>query len=344
MQRATACAVLFISVMKRSSRLTGLFVLTSALTAAAATLLVAPSAAEACSMACVGGKPVFADRLLPSGVAGLVMPLHSSGGDPDLKLNGVPVAMTYEFVDGLRVLVPAKPLADGAYSLTYHDSCGADATQKTEFSVGAAVPAPEKTGSVNVVMRFVAGVKNQPEQGPPVVGRCGDGIASPLSYDHVDVTVTFAPANELRSYLPAMRFATHVTGPGPGAKSSFTVSPDAKDGIQAATMTVACNATAVADANRQGIYTIEVAGKLLGSGASLPSSITSVDVTCPAGAGANDGTLAIAPGFLGDDTSGSNSGGGCSVGTTRSGDVTYGAAGVALVGLALGARRRRARA
>lgn len=329
--------------MKRIASTRSLLLAASMTVAGAATLLAGEATAEACSAPCMSMKPVFADRFLPTGIRGLLMPQNYSA-TPDLTLNGVPVPATIETVDGTRVLVPASPLTDGAYAISYTDQCGGSGSPtKADFVVGAAVPDPEKTGTISVTTRFVAGDKNPLENNDAVYrGGCGVGGGG-LTYDHVVAYITFAPAKELKAYLPAMRFTNELTGPGNVGKSAFTVHPDTKEGLQIATVTVACNANAAPGANRQGVYTMSVAGELLGSKQVLPASVTSAEITCPPGAGADDGggpfsdDGMIAPG-------GSQGASGCSVGASGATTPgTFGAIGVGILGLALGARRRRAR-
>lgn len=326
--------------MKRIASVQSLLLAASVSVAAAATLLAGEATAEACSAPCLSTKPVFADRFLPTGIRGLLMPQNYSA-TPDLTLNGVPVPATIETVEGTRVLVPAAPLTDGAYAISYTDQCGGSGSStKADFVVGAAVPDPEKTGTISVTTRFVAGDKNPPENDATFRGGCGVG-GSGLTYDHVVAYITFAPAKELKAYLPAMRFTNELTGPGNVGKSAFTVHPDTEEGIQIATVTVACNANAAPGGNRQGIYTMSVAGELLGSKQVLPASVTSAEITCPPGAGTNDGGPFSDDAMIAPNNQGTS---GCSVGPSGATTPgTFGAIGVGILGLALAARRRRSR-
>jgi hypothetical protein len=300
------------------------------LTVLAASVVVAsltcltPRASEACSPTCNPSVVTFEDQTLPGNVRALPVPYFNA--EPVLLLDGAFVlTKTEQHEDGSRDLVPTAPLAAGSYALEYHSACGGTAKSTAKFVVGAALAEPQATGKLVVTTHFVPGVKGAREANG---ASCDEGE---IAYDHVVADVTFEPASELGSYVSLTHFSAALEGSSTPWKKTFDVPAKAKAATLIASFTADCSLSRP-QATPPGVYTMSVAGQIAGSTTLLPTSTASIDLTCPAGSGANYA-----------EPEGST---GCSVGkATRGGAPARGTAllclGAAAVAVVL--RRRRAR-
>ena len=284
---------------------------------------LAPRASEACSPICNPSVVAFADQTLPGNVRALPVPYFNAA--PVLLLDGAFILTKIEErEDGGRDLVPTAPLAAGSYSLEYHSSCGETAKSTAKFVVGDALAEPQATGRLVVTTRFVPGVRGAREANG---AGCDSGE---IAYDHVVAEVAFEPASELGSYVSLTHFSAALEGSSTPWKKTFDVSAKATTATLVASFSADCSASG-SQPTPPGVYTMSVAGRIAGSDTHLPTSTASIDLTCPAGSGANYAAPAA--------------GTGCSIGaaggeTPARGTVLLGL-GAAAVAVAL--RRRRAR-
>ncbi len=281
---------------------------------------LAPRASEACSPICTQSVVGFADQTLPGNVRALPLPYFNS--TPVLLQDGAFVLTKIEeHEDGSRDLVPAAPLAAGSYSLEYSPSCGETAKSTAKFVVGDALAEPQATGKLVVTTRFVPGVRGAEANG----ASCETGE---IPYDHVIADVTFEPAGELGSYVSLTHFSAALEGSSTPWKKTFDISGKARTATLVASFSADCSASS-SQATPPGVYTMSVAGQIAGSGTHLPTSTASIDLTCPAGSGAN---YAAPVG-----------GTGCSIGAAGGEAPTRGTWLLGLAAAAVALRRRRAR-
>src|SRR5437868_13366901 len=121
-----------------------LFVLAASSLVLAAAVFATPGTAEACSPPQCSAKALSVDgQYLPTQVRAIPIPSSATEENTELHLGAAIVATTITTLDnGERVLMPLVPLKDGAYMVTYPDSC----TRKPSaaiFDVGVGAADPE---------------------------------------------------------------------------------------------------------------------------------------------------------------------------------------------------------